>query len=157
MVLTDVDITERSQALAELGHLLLVGLGLVALGILGRALLLNMEAQVLEQHDAAALGLVDDGLDLGADAVRGKGDRLAQELLELGQDGLQAVLGVGRSVGAAQVRHQHHGLGTVVDGVLDGGDGACNALRVGHLLVGVKGNVEVDLYGGGRRLVIYTC
>lgn len=143
---TDVDITQRGQALAELGHLLLVGLGLLAVGILGRALLLNVEAQVLEQDDAAALGLVNDGLDLRADAVRGEGDGFAQELFKLGQDGLQAVLGVGRPVRAAQMRHQHHRLGTVVDGVLDGGDRTGDALRVGDLLVGIEGDVEVDLW-----------
>jgi len=33
----------------------------------------------------------------------------------------------------------------VVDGVFDGGDGADDALVVGDFLVGVEGDVEVDL------------
>jgi hypothetical protein len=41
--------------------------------------------------------------------------------------------------------HEHHGLGAIVDGVLDGGDGADNALGVGDILVAVEGDVEVDL------------
>jgi hypothetical protein len=49
------------------------------------------------------------------------------------------------------VGHEDHGLGTVVDGILDGGDGASNALGVGDLLVGIEGNVEIDLCCG--RLV----
>jgi len=45
------------------------------------------------------------------------------------------------------VGHEDDGLGTVLDGILDGGDGADNALGVGDILVGVKGDVEVDLGG----------
>jgi hypothetical protein len=45
------------------------------------------------------------------------------------------------------VGHEDHGLGAILDGVLDGGDGAGDALGVGDLLVGVKGDVEVDLAG----------
>lgn len=33
----------------------------------------------------------------------------------------------------------------MVDGVLDRGNGACDALVVGDLLVGVEGDIEVDL------------
>jgi hypothetical protein len=43
------------------------------------------------------------------------------------------------------VRHEHDGLGAVVNGILDGGDGADDALVVGNVLVGVEGDVEVDL------------
>lgn len=145
MQLTDVDIAKGSQAFPELSHLLLIGLGLVAVLVLGGALLLDVEAKVLQQHDAAALGLVDNGLDVRADAVRREGDGLAQELLELGDNRLQAVLGVGAAIGATQVGHEHHGLGTIVDSVLDGRDGACDALVVGHLLLRIEGHVEVDL------------
>lgn len=99
---TDVDVTEGSQALAELLYFGFVGLGLVAGLVLGAALLLDVEAQVLEQDDGAAVSLVDDGLDLGADAVGRKGDALAEQLLELGDDGLERVLGVGLAVGAAR-------------------------------------------------------
>ena len=43
------------------------------------------------------------------------------------------------------MRHEHHGLGAVVDGILDGRDRAGDSLVVGDLLVGVEGDVEVDL------------
>jgi hypothetical protein len=41
--------------------------------------------------------------------------------------------------------HQHDGLGAVVDGIFDGRDCASNALGVRDILVGVEGDVEVDL------------
>jgi hypothetical protein len=104
-----------------------------------------VKAQVLEQHNVTVVRLVDDLLDLRADAVGGKGHALAQQLLELGHDGLQRVLGVDLAVGAAQVRHEDNSLGAIVDGVLDGRDGADNALGVGDLLVGVERDVEIDL------------
>ncbi|KAI6777240.1 hypothetical protein HG530_001185 [Fusarium avenaceum] len=105
-LLTDVNVAKSGQALAESLNLSLVGLGLVALLILGGALLLNVESEVLEEDDRAILSLVDDLLDLGADAVRGEGDLLAQELLKLGDNGLEGVLLVGRAVGTAEMRHE---------------------------------------------------
>jgi hypothetical protein len=104
-----------------------------------------VETQVLQQNNLAASSLVDSLLDLGTNAVLGEDDALAKQLLQLGDNGLQAVLGVGLAVGTAQVRHQHDGLGAVVNGILDGGQGADNALRVGDVLVLVEGDVEVDL------------
>lgn len=104
-----------------------------------------MEAQVLEEDNLAVASLVDDALDLGADTVGREGHRLAQQLLKLRHHGLQAVLGIGAAVGASQVGHQDHCLGAVVEGMLDGGDGARNALVVGDLLVGIERDVEVDL------------
>ena len=145
-LLTDVDITKSGQALSELLDIGLVGLGLVAITVLGAALLLNVEAQVLEEDDGTVVGLVDDGLDLGADTVGGEGDGLAQKALELGDDGLKGVLGVGGAVGTAKVGHEDDGLGAIVNGVLDGRKGTNNALVVCDFLVLVKGDVEVDLY-----------
>lgn len=112
-----------------------------------------MEAQVLQEDNTAVVSLVDDALDLGADTVGRKGHRLAQQLLKLGNYWLQAVLGVGAAVGASQVGHQDNSLGAVVDGILDGGDGARNALVVGHLLVGVERDVEVNL----SRVIVRDC
>jgi hypothetical protein len=43
------------------------------------------------------------------------------------------------------MRHEDHGLGAIVNGMLDGGQGADNALVVGNFLVLVEGNIEVDL------------
>jgi hypothetical protein len=118
-----------------------------------------VKAQVLEQHNVTVVRLVDDLLDLRADAVGGKGHALAQQLLELGHDGLQRVLGVDLAVGAAQVRHEDNSLGAIVDGVLDGRDGADNALGVGDLLVGVERDVEVDLVSisaSGRSMLLVS-
>lgn len=144
----DEDVAEGSEALAELLNISLVGLDLLSLGVLAAALLLGVEAQVLEEHDTAVGGLVDGLLGGLANAVVGEGDLLAaEELLELGDDGLERVLGVGLAVGAAEVGHQDDGFGAIVNGVLDGGDGAGDALVVGDLGVGllVEGHVEVNL------------
>lgn len=123
----------------------LVSLDLLALAVFGGAFLLGVEAQVLEENNLTVVGLVDDGLDFGTDAVRGELDTLAEQLFELRDDGLQAIFGVDLAVGSSQVRHEHDGLCAVVYGILDGGDGAGNTLVVGDVLVGVKRYVEVDL------------
>lgn len=104
-----------------------------------------MESQVLEENNLGVVGLVDHGLDLRADTVGGHLDALAQKLLELRDDGLQAVLLVDLTVGTAEVGHQDNSLGAVVDGIFDGGDGTGDTLVVGDLLVGIEGDVEVDL------------
>lgn len=104
-----------------------------------------MKPQVFEENNLAVFGLVDDGLDFRADAVRGELDALAEQLLELRNDGLQAVFGVDLAVRSAQVRHEHDSLRAVVNGILDGGDGAGNTLGVGDVLVGIKRDVKVDL------------
>jgi len=44
------------------------------------------------------------------------------------------------------VGHEDDGLGSIVDGVLDGRDGPDDTLGVGDVLVGVEGNIEVDLF-----------
>ncbi len=110
-----------------------------------------MEAEVLEEHNGTIVGLGDNVLDLGADAVGGKGDGLAQQLLELGDDGLERVLGVDGTVGAAEMGHEDDGLCAIVEGVLDGRDGAGDALGVGDVFVLVEGDVEVDLRACAKR------
>jgi hypothetical protein len=148
----DVDVTKSGQALAESLNLSLVGLGLVAVLVLGRAFLLNVESEVLEEDDRAILSLVDDLLDLRTDTIGGEGDLLAEELLKLSDNGLKGVLLVGGAVGSSEVRHEDDGLGTIFEGVLDGGEGTDNSLVVGDVLVGVERDVEVDL--GGVLLVL---
>ena len=145
MGLTDVNVTQSGQALAELLNGGLVGLDLLALGVLGGALLLGVETQVLKQDNLAASRLVDGLLDLLANAVVGEDDAPAQQLLKLGNDGLQAVLLVPLAIGTAKVGHQDDGLGAIVEGVLDGGEGTNDTLVVGDALVGVERDVEVDL------------
>jgi hypothetical protein len=45
------------------------------------------------------------------------------------------------------VGHEDDGLGAVLEGILDGGEGTDDALVVGDVLVGVERDVEVDLGG----------
>lgn len=145
MLLTDVNITKSGQTLAELLNGTLISLGLVAILVLGATLLFSVETQVLEKDDSTIIGLVDNLLDLGSDRVGSKGDGLSEKLLKLRNDGLEGVLGVGRSVGTSKVGHEDHGLGAIVDGVLDGGESTDDTLVVGDVLIAVEGNVEVDL------------
>ena len=107
-----------------------------------------MESQVLQQDNLSLLRIRDDLLDLGSDAVWRKGNLLAEELLEFWDDWCQRVLLVALSVWTAKVGHQDDGLGAVVEGVLDGWDGAGDALGVGDVLGGIEWDVEVDLHGG---------
>lgn len=143
--LTDVDISEGSQSLAELGDLLLVGLDLLALLILVATLLLGVETQVLQEDDLAARGFVDSLFDFLANTVFGEDDAAAKELLQLRDNGLQAVLRVLLAIGAAQVGHEDDSLGTLLDGILDSGQSTNDTLVVGDLLVGIERDVEVDL------------
>jgi hypothetical protein len=142
---TDVDVTEGSKALAELLNIGLVGLDLLAFSILGAALFLSVETQVLEENNLTIGGLVDGLLGLSADTVISEDDALAEKLLEHGNNGLQAVLGVDLAVGTAKVGHEDHSLGAVLDSILDGGEGTDDTLGVGDILVLVEGNIEVDL------------
>ena len=143
--LTDVDVAQSGQALPELLDLALVDLLLLALIVLEATLLLGMEAQVLQEDDLTTASAVDGILYRLADAVVGEGNALAEELLEFGNNRLETVLRVGLTVWPAEVGHEDDCLGAIVDGVLDGGKSADNALVVGDLLVGVQRNVEVDL------------
>lgn len=104
-----------------------------------------METQVLKENNLATGGLVHGLLDILADTLLGEDDAPAKELLKLGDDGLQAVLGVLLAVGTTKVGHQDHRLGAVADGILDGGESTDNTLVVGDLLVLVERDVEVDL------------
>ena len=104
---TDINVAQSGEPLAELLYLLLIGLDLLALGVLVAALLLCMEPEVLQQDDLAILGRIDRILHLLADAVVGEGDLLAEQLLQLRDNRLEAVLGVRLSVRAAQIGRAH--------------------------------------------------
>lgn len=142
---TDVDVTQSGETLPELLNIGLVCLDLLALSVLAGTLLLGVEAQVLEENNAAVGDAVDSLLNLWADTVLGEGDLGVEELLELGNDWLQGVLWVDLAVWAAQVGHEDHGLCAILTSVLDGRKSTNNALVVGDVLVGVKWDVEVDL------------
>lgn len=146
VILTDEDIRELGEILTELGNALWRSLDLLSVGILAASLLLGVEAQVLQENNLAVLGVVHNLLNLWSDAVRSEGDAATEKLLELRNDRLERELFVDLSIWAAQVGHQDNSLGAVVDGILDGGDGTGNTLCVGDVLLGVEGDVEVDLF-----------
>lgn len=142
---TDVDVTKSSQALAELLNIGLVGLDLFAIGVLGGTFLFGVETQVLEQNNLAPGGVVDGLFSLGTNTVLGEDDVLSKKLPKFRNNGLQAVLGVGLAVGAAEVGHEHDGLGAIVDSILDGREGTDDTLVVGNVVALVEGDVEIDL------------
>lgn len=140
-----VDISELAKRGAERGDLLLVSLDLLAVD-LALALLLDVEAHVLEQDNRAGSRIGAGGLNLGSNAVLEEGHGLLDELLELLGDRREGELVDLGTVWAAKVGSQHNGLGTLLKAVLDGGERADDASIVSDLRrVGlVLGNVEVD-------------
>lgn len=85
----DKDVAELGERLPEL--LDLGGLGLEGLALVDAlALLLDVEADVLENDDGALGGVGAGSLDLGADAVGEEGDGLAHELAELQKDRIRS-------------------------------------------------------------------
>mmetsp|Transcript_14825 Transcript_14825/g.34080 ORF Transcript_14825/g.34080 Transcript_14825/m.34080 type:complete len:405 (-) Transcript_14825:16-1230(-) len=143
-----VDVRQGLQRRAELGDGLLVGLDLVAVLVDALALLLKVEAQVLEKDDAARRGVRASLLHLLADAIRAERHRLAQLLLDDLGHRSHRVLGDDVPVRAAQVRGKHHRLGAPLQDALDRRQGAVDALRVRDLRgVGlVLGHVEVHAH-----------
>jgi len=104
-----------------------------------------VETEVLKQDDLTTGGLVDSLLGFLANRVLSEDNAAAQELLELRDNGLQTVLGIDLAIRTAEMGHEDDGLGAILDGVLDGGEGTDDTLVVGDFLVGVEGDVEVDL------------
>jgi hypothetical protein len=104
-----------------------------------------VEAQVLQEDDLTIASLVHRLLDLLAHAVLGEGHACAQQLLELSDNRLEAVLWVWLAVRPTEMAHEHDSFCAVVAGILDGGQSADDALVIRDLLVGVEGDVEVDL------------
>ena len=64
--IVDVDITELGETFPEFSDLSGVSLDLVTLLVLGRALLFDVETQVLEKDDGAGGGFIDGLFDFGA-------------------------------------------------------------------------------------------
>src|ERR1019366_8578130 len=123
----DIDVGELRQLAAE---------GLVVL------LLFRMEAEVLEQTDAAAAKVVDDLLGRVADAVLGERHVLAEELGEPGGRGLETVLRIGALLRAAEVAGADEPR-TPLERVLDRRQRFADARVVGDLAA-FEGHVEVD-------------
>jgi len=147
-----VDVGELAEAGAESGDLSGVGLHAVPLGILGLALLLNVEADVLEQDDLAWLEGGAGGLDLGANAVVEELHRLAEDFLKLCGDWLERVLGDALTIGTAKMAGEND-RGSLGEGMLDGREGGGDALGIGDLpsllvLRDVEINADEDAFAG---------
>ena len=124
------------EDIAELGQLL--GKGWIVL------LLAGVEAQVLQHGDVAVL---QRACDLGgrfADAVGGEGDRPAEQLRELGRDGLQRILRIGSALGPAEMRDDND-AGAALGQVLEPGHDTLQACGVGDPAV-LGRHVEVGAH-----------
>lgn len=139
----DVHVSKRGQASAELLDSLGVSLGLLALSILGRALLLDVVTQVLEQDDLATLGSLAGLLDLLTNTVVEEFDGLTEQLLNLLGNRSQGVLGLDLTVGATQVGHQDDALGTLLQSILDGRQSLDDTVVVADNTI-LEGNVEIN-------------
>ena len=128
----DVDVAEPGQALAERLHRGRIGRLLGAVLELHLRLLLDVEAEVLEQHHLARLqGALRAGrFHRRPHAVGEERDLLAQDLGELVGNRLQGELRHHLPVGPAQMRHEHD-RGALLERVLDGGERGQDALVVG--------------------------
>ena len=141
----------RSQPLDELLlaglHCLLRGGFLLVAGVVGQsaglALLLGVEAQVLEQQHLS--GLQRSGLFRGlvAHAVVGEVDFHAQTGFDAGNDVPQRELGLGALFRTSQMRHQNDGA-ALFEHFLDRRDSGADARVVGNFQLLVQGHVEVD-------------
>jgi hypothetical protein len=140
-----VDVGELAERLAEGLDLGLLGLNLLAID-LALALLLDIEADVLEEDDGARGRVSTGSLDLSTNAVVEHGHRLADKTLKSLSHRLEGVLLVLLAVRAAKVRGENNALGTIVEAVLDRRNGTLDTRGVGDdagvLLV--LGNVEVN-------------
>jgi hypothetical protein len=132
------------------------------LALLALALLLDVETEVLKEEHLAVLAGENRRLDLLTDTVGEEGHVPLEQLGELGRDGLERVLLVGLAVGAAEMGHEDDGFGawqrsvraaerrvkddstrlTLVESILDGGEGGDDALCTGQYGV-TRGPKEV--------------
>ena len=145
MGLTDKNISKSGKAVTKFLNIVLIGLYFLAFGILVRALLFRVKAQILQQHDPATRYAVDRSLRSVTDAVVAKGNRLAEQLLQFRHDRLQAVGGVGFAIRTAEMRHENDCFGAMIDCIVDGLERADNTLVVGDMLVAVEGHIEIHL------------
>ena len=72
------------------------------------AFFLDVEAEILEQHNRPGGEFSASGFDGGTDAVIEKRHGPAEEFLQLRGDGLERELGDLLAIGPAEVRHEHH-------------------------------------------------
>jgi len=88
--------------------------------------------------------LVDNVLNLLSNTVWGKLDLYAQQLLQVWDHNLQGVFLIDLSIRSAQVGHEDHSPGSMVNGISDCWDSSSDTLGVGNLCA-FKRDIEVDL------------
>eukprot|EP00048_Salpingoeca_helianthica_P010876 m.155639 g.155639 ORF g.155639 m.155639 type:complete len:412 (+) comp15146_c8_seq1:237-1472(+) len=142
----DVDITELGQRGLEGSALVLGGLERLAGSIHALALLLDVEAQVLQQNHRARGGVGASGLDLSTHAIRQEEYLASQQLLQLHRDRLEGKLLLGLSIGTTKVAHQHNRLCSVVQRILDGRQSSLNTQSVGNLASLIRGDIKVHAH-----------
>ena len=109
--IVDVYISEFGETCTELLDLGRVCLGLVALLILDRALLFDVETKVLKENDGARCSFVNGLLDLWADTFVEEDDWLAELCLKLLCNRSKGVLFDDFAIRTSEVGHQGDGLG----------------------------------------------
>ena len=113
--------------------------------LLDLALLLDVEAQVLEERDLAGLQRGAGLLDLGADAVgAGTSPACRAARASFSATGLSEYFAIFCPSGRPEVAHQHQAR-ALAEHVLDGGQRGAQALVVLHLAV-LDRHVEVDAH-----------
>ena len=150
----DEDVAEPREAGAEGLDRLGIRFHRGAVLVLDLSLLLNVKAEVFEEHHVARFqGAGRAGfLHLRAGAIRQELHRAAQQLLKFRGDGLEAELGDHLAIGPAEVGHEHHGR-AVVERILDGRQGGHDALGIGDgtgrfVLRDVKVDADEDAFTG---------
>jgi hypothetical protein len=111
----------------------------------------GVEADVLDEERLSFLEAGLESLHLGPDEVGREHDVPADELRQARGDGLEAHLGIGLALGAAQVRGQDE-LGAAAQEVGDGGQRGFDALVVADGAVVIDGDVEVHPQEDGLAL-----
>lgn len=142
---TDINISQCGQLLPKIGHLLLICLDFLALGVLTASLFFGVKSEVLQQYHLPTRCLVDGFFDFLPHAIVCENDALAKQFLQFRNNGFERVFIYYLAVGATEVRHENNGFGAMFGGVLDRREGADYTLIIGHLLGGIERDVEVNL------------
>mmetsp|Transcript_56425 Transcript_56425/g.147063 ORF Transcript_56425/g.147063 Transcript_56425/m.147063 type:complete len:432 (-) Transcript_56425:63-1358(-) len=143
-----IHVRERLQRRPESRHRVLLCLDLVPLRVDALALLLDVEAEVLQEDHRPRGGIGADLLNLRTNAIAAESHGLAELFLDNLGHGSKRVLFHPAAVGTPQVRCQNHRLGPSLQDGLDSRQGAIDALSVGDFrrVALVLWHVEVDTH-----------